>query len=98
MDDLIKEIDPYEQLDDDVKDAMLSVADEFVENVITQACQVAKHRNASTVDVKDVQLVLGKNLFYHIVQTESYVICNRFIIIKHCVKKIYNLMIMKFFK
>jgi len=61
LDDLVKEIDPYEQLDDDVKDAILNIADEFVESVISQACQVAKHRNAATVDVKDVQLVLERN-------------------------------------
>ena len=37
------------------------MADEFVENVISNACTLAKHRKSDRVEVKDVQLHLSKN-------------------------------------
>ena len=39
---------------------MLQIADDFIDNVVTAACQLAKHRHSHTVEVKDVQLHLGK--------------------------------------
>ena len=41
---------------------MLQIADDFIDNVVTAACQLAKHRHANTVEVKDVQLHLGRVL------------------------------------
>jgi len=61
LDDLVREVDPYEQLDDDVKETLLHIADEFIESVVSGACQIAKHRKANAVDVKDVQLCLERN-------------------------------------
>ena len=39
---------------------MMQIADDFIDNVVTAACQIARHRKANTVEVKDVQLHLGK--------------------------------------
>lgn len=59
LQDLLHEIDPTETMDDDVEEALLHIADDFIENVITASCQLAKHRRSSILDVKDVQLHLG---------------------------------------
>jgi len=59
--DLIKEVDPMEQLDDDVEELLLQIADDFIDNVVTASCQIAKHRKSNTVEVKDVQLHLEHN-------------------------------------
>ncbi|XP_077978763.1 uncharacterized protein LOC144434182 [Glandiceps talaboti] len=61
LQDLVKEVDPTEQLDDDVEELLLQITDDFVENVVTAACQLAKHRKANTVETKDVQLYLERN-------------------------------------
>ena len=37
------------------------IADDFIENVVTSGCQMAKHRKSSTLEVKDVQLHLQRN-------------------------------------
>lgn len=60
LQDLVKEIDPCEQLDDEVEDLLLQMVDDFVTSTVSSACVFAKHRNASTVEAKDVQLYLGK--------------------------------------
>ena len=41
---------------------MLQIADDFIDNVVTAACQIAKHRKSNTLEVKDVQLHLGKTM------------------------------------
>merc|ERR1712038_1312176 len=61
LQDLMKEVDPLEQLDEDVEETLLQIADDFIDNVVTSACQIAKHRKANTVEVKDVQLHLERN-------------------------------------
>jgi len=62
LQDLLHEIDPTETMDDDVEEALLHMADDFIENVITASCQLAKHRRSNILDVKDVQLHLGNNI------------------------------------
>uniref|UniRef100_A0A0B6ZV35 Transcription initiation factor TFIID subunit 12 n=1 Tax=Arion vulgaris TaxID=1028688 RepID=A0A0B6ZV35_9EUPU len=58
--DLVKEVDPLEQMDDDVEDVLLQVADDFIENVVAASCQLAKHRRSNTLEAKDVQLYLER--------------------------------------
>lgn len=57
--DLVREVDATEQLDEEVEDLLMQLADDFVETSLNAACLLAKHRKASTVEVKDVQLYLG---------------------------------------
>lgn len=40
---------------------MLQMADDFVDDVITQACRLAKLRPSSTLELRDIQLVLERN-------------------------------------
>ena len=61
LQELVKEVDPLEQLDDDVEELLLQIADDFIDNVATASCLIAKHRKTNTVDVKDVQLHLEQN-------------------------------------
>jgi hypothetical protein len=38
---------------------LMTIADDFIDNVVNNACILAKHRKANSLDVKDVQLHLG---------------------------------------
>lgn len=55
----MKEVDPNEQLDDDVEDLMLEMSNDFVEEMVQAACVFAKHRKSKTVEAKDVKMFLG---------------------------------------
>ncbi|XP_050536971.1 transcription initiation factor TFIID subunit 12 [Daktulosphaira vitifoliae] len=59
---LVKEVDPNEQLEEDVEDLMLQLSDEFVDELVKAACVFAKHRKSNIVEVKDVQLYLERYL------------------------------------
>ena len=61
LQELVKEVDPNEQLDEDVEELLLHIADDFIEQTVTASCALAKHRRAPAVEVRDVQLVLEKN-------------------------------------
>ena len=42
---------------------MVTLADDFIDDVVNSAAQLAKLRKANTIDVKDVQLHLGAYYF-----------------------------------
>ncbi|XP_065313742.1 transcription initiation factor TFIID subunit 12-like isoform X2 [Gordionus sp. m RMFG-2023] len=61
LQDLIKLVDPNEQLDDEVEDMLKQLSDEFIEDIISNSCILAKHRKSTILEVRDVQLYLEKN-------------------------------------
>lgn len=60
LQDLVNEVDPDQQLDEDVEEVLLEIADEFIENVVSSSCAIAKHRNSTSLDVDDVKLFLER--------------------------------------
>ena len=38
----------------------MQLADDFIENVVSASCDIAKHRHSDTLEVKDVQLYLDR--------------------------------------
>lgn len=72
LQDLVREVDATEQLDEEVEEILLQLADDFVESTVNAACLLAKHRKANTIDVKDVQLHLGKANFSTLITTSQF--------------------------
>ncbi|TMW52049.1 hypothetical protein DOY81_002829 [Sarcophaga bullata] len=57
---LVREVDTTAQLDEDVEELLLQIADDFVEDAVKTTCAFAKHRKVSKVEVRDVQLHLER--------------------------------------
>ncbi|XP_037942954.1 transcription initiation factor TFIID subunit 12-like isoform X2 [Teleopsis dalmanni] len=57
---LVREIDTSVQLDEDVEEIILQIADDFIEDAVRSASQYAKHRKATKLEVRDVQLHLER--------------------------------------
>ncbi|KAJ5198331.1 uncharacterized protein N7498_007448 [Penicillium cinerascens] len=50
-----------EMLTPDAEEFILQMADDFIDDVITQACRLAKLRPSSSLEIRDIQLVLERN-------------------------------------
>ncbi|BDD63304.1 Transcription initiation factor TFIID subunit 12 [Monascus purpureus] len=50
-----------EGLTPDAEEFILQMADDFVDDVVTAACRLAKLRPSSTLELRDIQLVLERN-------------------------------------
>eukprot|EP00012_Vannella_robusta_P007497 CAMPEP_0206206840 /NCGR_PEP_ID=MMETSP0166-20121206/15226_1 /ASSEMBLY_ACC=CAM_ASM_000260 /TAXON_ID=95228 /ORGANISM="Vannella robusta, Strain DIVA3 518/3/11/1/6" /LENGTH=129 /DNA_ID=CAMNT_0053627469 /DNA_START=134 /DNA_END=523 /DNA_ORIENTATION=- len=61
LQELVKQIDENEHLDPDVASFLIEMAEEFVDNVTTFACNLAQHRKGDSLEVKDLQLHLERN-------------------------------------
>ncbi|KAI9222090.1 transcription initiation factor, partial [Blastocladiella britannica] len=58
LSELVSQIDPAQRCEQDVANLLLELADEFVASTTRFACDLAKHRSSSTVEVKDLQLYI----------------------------------------
>jgi len=61
LQELVKQVDPNEQLDEDVEDLLLSYADDFMQDLIEGACTLAAHRKSNAVECRDVQTHLERS-------------------------------------
>ncbi|XP_021961003.1 transcription initiation factor TFIID subunit 12 [Folsomia candida] len=60
LQELVKNVDPNEQLDEDVEDLLLSYADEYMESVMEGAAVLASHRKSNVVEIKDIHTHLER--------------------------------------
>mmetsp|Transcript_18532 Transcript_18532/g.55932 ORF Transcript_18532/g.55932 Transcript_18532/m.55932 type:complete len:117 (-) Transcript_18532:217-567(-) len=60
LQELASQVDPGLKLETEAEQVLQDVADDFVENVVAFACQLAAHRGSRTLETKDVQLALEK--------------------------------------
>ncbi|XP_047990502.1 transcription initiation factor TFIID subunit 12 [Cydia strobilella] len=60
LQELVREVDPTVQLDEEVEEMLLQLADDFIDTSLNAACALAKHRHAPTVELRDVQLHLER--------------------------------------
>ncbi|XP_041982754.1 transcription initiation factor TFIID subunit 12 [Aricia agestis] len=60
LQELVREVDPTVQLDEEVEEMLLQLADDFIDTTLNASCSLAKHRHAPTVELRDVQLHLER--------------------------------------
>merc|ERR1712000_782601 len=46
--------------DPEAEEIFLSIADDFVDELVTQACKLAKLRGSSSLELRDIQIVLER--------------------------------------
>ncbi|KAF2639962.1 hypothetical protein P280DRAFT_469704 [Massarina eburnea CBS 473.64] len=63
LDELVRQVTggSEEALTPEVEEAVLQLADDFVDTVIGNACKLSKLRESSQLDVRDIQMVLERN-------------------------------------
>ncbi|KIX02199.1 uncharacterized protein Z518_08138 [Rhinocladiella mackenziei CBS 650.93] len=63
LNELVREVcgpGPNDQLEPEVEELFLSIADDFVDEVVTAACKLAKLRGSSSLELRDLQIVLER--------------------------------------
>ncbi|KAF2028724.1 hypothetical protein EK21DRAFT_69117 [Setomelanomma holmii] len=63
LDELVRQVTggSDEALTSEVEEAVLQLADDFVDNVISSACKLSKLRESPQLDIRDIQLILERN-------------------------------------
>ncbi|KAF2273942.1 uncharacterized protein EI97DRAFT_382349 [Westerdykella ornata] len=63
LDELVRQVTggSEDALTPEVEEAMLQLADDFVDTVITSACKLAKLRESPNLEIRDLQVVLERN-------------------------------------
>ncbi|KAF3029164.1 hypothetical protein E8E12_000753 [Didymella heteroderae] len=63
LDELVRQVTggSEEALTPEVEDAVLQLADDFVDNVISNACKLSKLRDSPQLDIRDIQHVLERS-------------------------------------
>lgn len=57
---IVTQIDPNFSIDTEAEDALLELANDFVESITKTGCQMAQHRSSSIVQKEDILLHLQK--------------------------------------
>ncbi|CAO2654461.1 Nn.00g111940.m01.CDS01 [Neocucurbitaria sp. VM-36] len=63
LDELVRQVTggSEEALTPEVEEAVLQLADDFVDNVISSACKLSKLRESPQLDIRDIQVILERN-------------------------------------
>lgn len=61
LQELLRNIDPLGQLDEEVEEVLLQIGDDFIEDVVSSAAQIAAHRKSKILESKDVMLYLDRH-------------------------------------
>jgi len=58
--DFVRAIDPDLDLEQDVESLLMDVAEGFISSVIQESCELVHHRHGQMLEVRDLQLHLGR--------------------------------------
>ncbi|KAL6707794.1 hypothetical protein ACN47E_003694 [Coniothyrium glycines] len=63
LDELVRQVTggSEEALTPEVEEAVLQLADDFIDNVISSACKLSKLRESPQLDIRDIQVILERN-------------------------------------